>query len=504
VPTNQVFGLELPVTETIGRSEFRDRLEKPLILGLDQPGLLRRSGGQSPPTQSGPGIRYLVLCHGVPVKIDPDPGLGEAVPGLLDERLRRNEAAVDSELAALPLRLGTNLLTGPLVNPVYGTTNSADLHPTRGVLMVARLDGPSAEVAQSLVEKAMVAENRGLWGRAYCDFRGLTNTAYLLGDQWIKGAAEVMRRAGFEVVTDELPTTFPPGFTLSQVALYAGWYDDSVSGPWALPTVEMRPGAFAYHLHSFSARVLRTPSSGWAGPLLARGATATVGYTEEPYLEATLDLPVFFSRWILLGFSYGEAVYTSQRALSWQTCVVGDPLYRPFRWPAQGGQLGGRLHQLHTQLLAARDPWIEWSHVHVVNINLLQGASVATMVTYLREQSELASSAVLQERLGDLLDQQGKLVPAAEAWTRALACQTTPQQRVRLLLHTARQRELLAQDKPALGLYQQFLAENPGHPERPAILRRALKLARNLGADDVAGPLRDELNRLEAGNTSAP
>src|SRR5207249_9171265 len=119
--------------------------------------------------------------------------------------MRRNEAAVDSELAALPLLLQNRPLTGPARNPIYGVTNTALIHPTNGVLVVARLDGPSVEIARGLVDKAMEAETNGLWRRAYFDLRGLTNTSYKLGDDWIRGAAEMVRRLGFETIVDEKP-----------------------------------------------------------------------------------------------------------------------------------------------------------------------------------------------------------------------------------------------------------------------------------------------------------
>ncbi len=45
---------------------------------------------------------------------------------------------------------------------------------------------------------------------------------------------------------------------MSHIAIYAGWYDGDVSGPFAAPKVEFMPGAFAYHLHSFSADTLRS------------------------------------------------------------------------------------------------------------------------------------------------------------------------------------------------------------------------------------------------------
>ena len=47
-----------------------------------------------------------------------------------------------------------------------------DIKPENGVMMVARLDGPSPEIAMRLVDQAMEAEREGLWGRAYFDSRG--------------------------------------------------------------------------------------------------------------------------------------------------------------------------------------------------------------------------------------------------------------------------------------------------------------------------------------------
>ena len=48
-------------------------------------------------------IRYVVLCYGVPLHIVRGRRPEEAGIGAIPARLRRNEAAVDSELACLPL-----------------------------------------------------------------------------------------------------------------------------------------------------------------------------------------------------------------------------------------------------------------------------------------------------------------------------------------------------------------------------------------------------------------
>src|SRR5204863_7494089 len=114
-------------------------------------------------------IRYLVLCYGVPLHIAKDPNLKEKAAESARAELRRNEAAVDSELCLLPMIQENLPLTGPLSNPAYTTTNLALLHPTNGLLLVARLDGPTAGIARGLVDKAMEAEVTGLWGRAYFD-----------------------------------------------------------------------------------------------------------------------------------------------------------------------------------------------------------------------------------------------------------------------------------------------------------------------------------------------
>jgi len=77
------------------------------------------------------------------------------------------------------------------------------------------------------------------------------------------------------------------------------------------------PGAIAYHIYSFSARSIRTPDT-WVGCLLDRGAAATVGFVNEPYLHATIDVGVWFSRLIEAGATFAEAVYAALPCFSWQ------------------------------------------------------------------------------------------------------------------------------------------------------------------------------------------
>jgi uncharacterized protein (TIGR03790 family) len=111
--------------------------------------------------------------------------------------LRYNRAAVDHELSWLGRDPQRVTLAGPIENPVFGTQKAMEIKPENGVMIVGRLDGPSAEIAKGLVDKAMQAEEEGLWGRAYFDARGLKTGSYLQGDTWIRNAAQLAARGRF-------------------------------------------------------------------------------------------------------------------------------------------------------------------------------------------------------------------------------------------------------------------------------------------------------------------
>ena len=492
VPETQIYGFDLPITEEMTRAEFRDGLQFPLASRLLVDKLWRfgsvtnaATNGQ-PPRVDHPvvesKIRYAVLCWGVPLKIAADPNLHE--PGRENARpeMLRNEAAVDSELAWLPLVKMNVPLSGPLPNWVYGVTNPARLHPTNGILLVTRLDGPSVEIARGLVDKALAAERDGLWGRAYFDARGLpqTDTNYILGDEWILGAAEICRQLGFETTVDKNPATFPADFPMSQIAIYCGWYDEYVSGPFTLPKVEFMPGAFAYHLHSYSASTLRSTNQFWAGPLLAKGATCTMGCVNEPYLSCTPNVYAFLARLIAGGFTFGEAAWAAQPVLSWQTTVVGDPLYRPF---------GREPSALHAEFARTHNPLIEWSYLRIVDLGLVHGTPAAQLAAFLETIPATTKSAVLTEKLADLYEMQGKPSSAIETYQLALTRNPSPEQRIRIRLTLGE--KLLAQNREADALekYKQLLQESPDYPGKASVEARLAALEQKLtGTNAPAKP----------------
>src|SRR6267154_3106431 len=124
VPTNQVFGFALSTNEDMSRAEFHDSLQKPLAKLLEDKKLWHIASQIIHPTTNQPGgvewkvvqskIRYAVLCYGIPLRILKDPNLKEPSTENLRPELRRNEAAVDSELALLPTIEQKLPLAGPL------------------------------------------------------------------------------------------------------------------------------------------------------------------------------------------------------------------------------------------------------------------------------------------------------------------------------------------------------------------------------------------------------
>src|SRR6185437_3103728 len=373
------------------------------------------------------------------------------------------------ELTLLPEAQMNLPLTALTPNPFYGTTNSAALNPTNGILLVTRLDGPSAEIARGLVDKSLQAERDGLWGRAYFDARGLNSSdAYFRGDQLILGAAQIAKILGYETVVDDKPGTFALDFPMSQVALYAGWYDENVSGPFTLPKVEFMPGAFAYHLHSFSAYTIRSATSRWVGPLLAKGATCSMGNVAEPTLGCTPDVSVFMARWVALGFTFGEAAYASQPTLSWQTTVVGYPLYRPF---------GKSWQTLVDEQQDTQSKWLEWAYLRAVNVALLHGKRAAETAAFVESLPITKKSPVLLEKLGDLYYACGKPASTIEAYENCLKVVQSPLQRIRVRLYLANVLTEQKKTKEAADNLKELLKESPDWPGKATVEKRLQDLA---------------------------
>jgi len=323
IPEENLCLVRAPAEEEISRERFDADIWEPLRNFLSrwegrfevelEDGALRLSMGER-------RAKFLVPVFGVPVKIT----------GYEDVRTMylSRAGAVDSELALLPS--GGHPLVGGLVNPYFGSDAPFGPPLDGGMILVSRLDGPSAEIAARLVDDAVWAESQGgLKGRAYVDTRGITKGPYAEGDAWLLRAADALKRAGFETEVDARPEVLPLAHPMPDAAVYLGWYSDAAVGPMVKPEFRFNRGAVAYHLHSFSGTAIRDAKSHWVGPLLAHGACATAGAVYEPYLEGTPHVDILMDR-LLKGYAWGEAAWMAQSQTSWQMCFIGDPLYRPF------------------------------------------------------------------------------------------------------------------------------------------------------------------------------
>jgi tetratricopeptide (TPR) repeat protein len=195
-----------------------------------------------------------------------------------------------------------------------------------------------------------------------------------------------------------------------------------------------------------------------------------MGCVDEPLLAGTPDIGIFFQRW-LAGCSFGEAAYASQRFLSWQTTVIGDPLYRPFDKDPR---------HLHEYLRRENSKLIEWSHLRVINRGLNLGMKTDKLIDYLLNPAEPQDSAVLKEKLADLYEMEGRDSMAIDALTRALDLNPTPQQKVRITFRLADKLEAEGESRKELALLQNFQEKNPDYPDQRGLTARALDLARRL------------------------
>jgi len=328
IPRENILALPLPTEETLSGPDFVRSLWNPLLTRLAAEGWLSGRLRENPDPAGrkrfrayGRNFRYLVLVKGVPLRIADHPEWA-ADPGPLPEEFRTSRGSVDSELALLAAP--ESRLAGAIPNPAFGRVD-LPLGLVQGVLPISRLDGPSFAAARRLVDSALAGEREGLRGRAYVDLGG----PHTAGDEWLEATADLLQGTDYDLSVDRGPGLIAGTDRFDAPALYFGWYSADLAGAWKELDPAVPPGAVAFAIHSFSASTLRSRDRGWVGPLVRRGVAATVGNVYEPYLEGT-HRPQLFLRVLLEGGTLGRAALVSNRFLSWQTIVVGDPLYRPF------------------------------------------------------------------------------------------------------------------------------------------------------------------------------
>ena len=484
VPPDNIIALPMPADETIGWPEFIAAIYQPLQDALVARGwidafatTLTDSLGRKRYGISDHRISYLVVCRGVPLRVSHEPRFYADEPRLaLRPEFRTNQGAIDSELTMLAH--STYNINGWVPNPLF-RVERPPLLENEPVVKVARLDGPTYDDARRLVDHALEAERTGLLGRYYVDVRG----PHPDGEQWLELTAGRLAELGFDGDVNRAGGTRSAGARFDAPVLYFGWHTSDLSGPMALDGFRFPPGAIALHIHSFSARTLRSATAGWCGPLVARGVTATFGNVFEPYLQLTLQ-PQLLMRALSAGRTLGDAAYYALPALSWQTVIIGDPLYRPF-----AVTLDAQLARLST-LPPPLAPYVLLRQARLFDLEKKDAKARRVLEDGLREHPGLVLGLELARRMAVAGDKAGAArvlaaVPVPESFTLDEA--PLAQQAAKLLADGGAA-------PGAVAMYQAMLRnEALGADWRAAVLRDAVSTALAAGERGQADAWEKEL-----------
>lgn len=495
IPQDNIASLRAPLQETVSWAEFIEHIHNPLqdwlirnrwIDGLTTP--LTDEQGRHRNIIHGHRISHLVVCRGIPLRVAHDASrLSPSHEESIAKPFLTTAGAVDSELSLLTIP-GYPLVSH-LHNPLFQNASPTPNSLAR-VIKVARLDGPSVSHAKQLIDDAMAVEQTGLLGRAYVDVSGPHET----GNAWLMETAGHLKKLGYPPTIHENSGVFPIETRFDAPVLYFGWYASDITGPFLTEGFRFPRGAIALHIHSFSASTLRSEVKTWCGPMVARGAAVTMGNVYEPYLQFSHRPHLFLER-LAQGYNVGDAAYYALPALSWQSILIGDPLYRPFSISLE--EQIARLDQRENDPLGG--------------------------YAYLRKMEELAAEGRRKEALGTGLRGMNRHPnPALALGLAELQIYVRDNESaIRTLKTIARLPEIapgksllakevadllgnrLHQFRPALNIYETILRQKslPG-PVRMTVLEDGAIMAARSGQISMANTWRAELNGLRNDRSS--
>jgi uncharacterized protein (TIGR03790 family) len=317
IPEGNLCRIAIDQVDYIKQSDYESRVRAPLRKCVESVGKRK--------------VLYIVFSYQTPYVVtfgERGFALDSFVADLWDEY---SDTRPGNEVASHPY-FGEAQSQGNVYMPYVPLAAWRDQPQARNIYSVWRLDAANAALAKGLVDKALYAEAHGLSGKGCFDLQfggveGLPDNGPAAGDWDIHQAAEMARRAGFEVVEDDTRAEFgtpPAPARCDGAALYAGWYSLSHYND----AFTWNPGAIGFHLDSASAT---NPRGGpnWSASAVQKGITVTSGAAGEPYLEG-LPHPDQVFLYLFQGANVGDAFLRATRWLKWMNLNIGDPLYRPF------------------------------------------------------------------------------------------------------------------------------------------------------------------------------
>ncbi|MGH8094274.1 MAG: TIGR03790 family protein [Chthoniobacterales bacterium] len=445
---DHVVGLECSTDEEISREEYDQTIAQPLRKIFAEHNWWRlHDEGDEPPVVQANRIHFVALIRGMPLKI-------RATAAYQGDHVQNNplggenKASVDSELAVLGLF--SRQISGPMNNPYFQSFRPIAELAGPPLLLVCRLDAPTAAIVRRMITDAIETEKSGLWGRAYVDGANNKSPGMADGDLWLKSVVSDLRRVGVPVVYDREPALFPAGFPMNDCALYYGWYSGEVTGPFTDPNFSFERGAIAVHIHSFSASTLRSATANWVGPLLSKGAAASLGNVYEPYLQLTAHLDIFNDR-LIHGFTFAESAYMAARAVSWMNVAVGDPLYRPYaNW-------------LQIDTSRENGKKSDWRMYHDFAVTNAE-SKPADYLTKARAAASRAKNGPMMEDLGLIDMESGRFTSAVALLRQARSFYSQPEDILRSVLEQANALIKSGDRKGALSLVREVAQLVPDAP----------------------------------------
>jgi len=311
VPAANICRLQTTTDEEISREDFDGHVSQPIQNYLRGNKLTEK-------------ILYIVTTAGVPLKIRGSGGItGDA-------------ASVDSELTLLYFDMHgrAHALPAGIANPFFGKTKAVFRHPDFPIYLVTRLAGYDFDDVKGIIDRALIAHNRG---KFVIDLKGSDNTH---GNTWLLQAAQQLPRD--RVVLDRSPAVLEHE---SDVIAYASWGSNDPARKQRHLDFHWLPGAIMTEYVSTNGRTFARPpdswniGGGWSDPktlfvgspqtltadYIHDGATGASGHVYEPYLAFTprpnILLPAYY-----YGHNLAESYYLAIPILSWMNIVIGDPL----------------------------------------------------------------------------------------------------------------------------------------------------------------------------------
>jgi uncharacterized protein (TIGR03790 family) len=310
IPASNICFLNGSTNEEVSRSEFDEQIARPVQKFLRGHNLIEK-------------VLYIVTTSGVPLKVRGNLGLaGEA-------------ASVDSELTLLYFDLHgrAHPLPAGIANPFFGKIGAPFRHPDFPIYLVTRLTGFDFDDVKGIIDRALVARNRG---RFVIDLKGSDKTK---GNAWLLQAAQQLPRD--RVVLDGSRTVLSHE---SDVIAYASWGSNDPDRKDRHLGFRWLPGAIMTEYVSTNGRTFARPPDSWnlgawgdpkatfagspqslTADYIHDGATGASGHVYEPYLQFTprpnILLPAYYH-----GRNLAESYYLAIPVLSWMNIVIGDPL----------------------------------------------------------------------------------------------------------------------------------------------------------------------------------